>query len=50
MLVPDIELEPVSFQAIAVGITFNSYHRQSQMVLCISRALNATVMFAGLYL
>jgi len=50
MSISQTELEPVLFQTTSVSITFNSYHRQSWMVLCISRVVNTTVMFAGLYL
>jgi hypothetical protein len=44
------QLEPMFFQAIFVSITFTSYRRQSQVVLCISIVVSTIVMFAGLYL
>jgi len=50
MSISQTELESVFFPTTSVSITFNSHHRQSRMVLCISRIVNTTVMFAGLYL
>jgi len=50
MSISQTELEPVLFQATSVSITFNSHDIQSWMVICVSRVVNTTVMFAGLYL